>query len=221
MYQEFSCRFSYSISLSTSPLRITTKFSEIEFAVVEYNGWRNFSIQCSMGCGFSSDKNRINISNNGNINSLSDTERYVKLFCTSRRYLYYGKIWTTCAFIFITRCSNNVHYISSTMGTSQSKRNKISKFRTSSVGTVGELDEQDEDRILNNAGKLSSMKGTWFHSLTQVFSVNNILNKNVFNSFIFTNSYFSANNNSRNSSETNKKDYNNANNGNNFLQTNK
>lgn len=44
------------------------------------------------------------------------------------------------------------------MGTSQSKRNKISKFRTSSVGTVGELDEQDEDRILNNTGKLSSMK---------------------------------------------------------------
>jgi len=73
------------------------------------------------------------------------------------------------------------------MGTSQSKRNKISKFRTSSVGTVGELDEQDEDRILNNTGKLSSMK---------------------------------ANNNSRNSSETNKKDYTNANNGNNFLQTN-
>merc|ERR1712141_379870 len=70
---------------------------------------------------------------------------------------------------------------------SQSKRNKISKFRTSSVGTVGELDEQDEDRILNNTGELSSMK---------------------------------ANNNSRNSSETNKKDYTNANNGNNFLQTN-
>ena len=62
-------------------------------------------------------------------------------------------------FIFIPRCSNNVKYISSTMGTSQSKRNKISKFRTSSVGTVGELDEQDEDRILNNTGKLSSMKG--------------------------------------------------------------
>ena len=58
------------------------------------------------------------------------------------------------------------------MGTSQSKRNKISKFRTSSVGTVGELDEQDEDRILNNTGKLSSMKGTWFHSLAQVFCMN-------------------------------------------------
>ena len=76
-------------------------------------------------------------------------------------------------FIFIPRCSNNVKYISSTMGTSQSKRNKISKFRTSSVGTVGELDEQDEDRILNNTGKLSSMKGIWFYSLTQGFCMNN------------------------------------------------
>ena len=71
-----------------------------------------------------------------------------------------GKILTICTFIFMNRCSNNVKYISSTMGTSQSKRNKISKFRTSSVGTVGELDEQDEDRILNNTGKLSLMKGT-------------------------------------------------------------
>ena len=107
------------------------------------------------------------------------------------------------------------------MGTSQSKRNKISKFRTSSVGTVGELDEQDEDRILNNTGKLSSLKGTWFYSLTQVFGMNKALNKHVFNLFIIINFYFSANNNSRNSSETNKKDYTNANNGNNFLQANK
>ena len=123
-------------------------------------------------------------------------------------------------FIFIPRCSNNVKYISSTMGTSQSKRNKISKFRTSSVGTVGELDEQDEDRILNNTGKLSSMKGIWFYSLTQGFCMN-IMNKHVFNLFLFINFYFLANNNSRNSSETNKKDYTNANNGNTFLQANK
>ena len=124
-------------------------------------------------------------------------------------------------FIFIPRCSNNVKYISSTMGTSQSKRNKISKFRTSSVGTVGELDEQDEDRILNNTGKLSSMKGIWFYSLTQGFCMNNIMNKHVLNLFLFINFYFLANNNSRNSSETNKKDYTNANNGNTFLQANK
>ena len=123
-------------------------------------------------------------------------------------------------FIFIPRCSNNVKYISSTMGTSQSKRNKISKFRTSSVGTVGELDEQDEDRILNNTGKLSSMKGIWFYSLTQGFCMN-IMNKHVLNLFLFINFYFLANNNSRNSSETNKKDYTNANNGNTFLQANK
>ena len=106
------------------------------------------------------------------------------------------------------------------MGTSQSKRNKISKFRTSSVGTVGELDEQDEDRILNNTGKLSSMKGIWFYSLKQGFC-KNIMNKHVLNWFLFINFYFLANNNSRNSSETNKKDYTNANNGNTFLQANK
>ena len=52
-------------------------------------------------------------------------------------------------------------YFSPTMGTSQSKRsNKISKFRSSSVGAVGEFAEEDESNTnSNNSGKLSSTKG--------------------------------------------------------------
>lgn len=57
------------------------------------------------------------------------------------------------------------------MGTSQSKRsNKISKFRSSSVGAVGEFAEEDESNTnSNNSGKLSSMKGIFTSIIKKVF----------------------------------------------------
>ena len=47
------------------------------------------------------------------------------------------------------------------MGTSQSKRsNKISKFRTSSVGTVGDSpDDSQENGDPTSTGRLFSIKG--------------------------------------------------------------
>jgi len=86
-----------------------------------------------MGCGFSNEKPESNLRNKDITNILDDTQRLI----------------------------DSEESIFSEMGTSQSKRsNKISKFRTSSVGTVGDShDDSQENGDPTSTGRLFSIKG--------------------------------------------------------------
>jgi len=112
-----------------------------------------------MGCGFSNDKPESNLRNKDITNILNDTQRF--------------------------NCDEES--ILSEMGTSQSKRsNKISKFRTSSVGTVGDLPEEDQENgNPTNSGKLFPIKGNNFK--------NNEINKKDGNERNNGNTYLQSN----------------------------
>ena len=125
-----------------------------------------------MGCGFSNEKSQRNLSNKDIINILDDTQRYsyfsptMLLKCLIQnirmKYYYISILLRFLSLLHYSKLSKDKKsYFSPTMGTSQSKRsNKISKFRSSSVGAVGEFAEEDESNTnSNNSGKLSSMKG--------------------------------------------------------------
>ena len=76
-------------------------------------------------------------------------------------------IFTKRIYIFVFfkpityRFNDNEEHVLSDMGTSQSKRsNKISKLRTSSVGTVGDSEEESKGNgNSSSSGKLFSIKG--------------------------------------------------------------
>ena len=76
------------------------------------------------------------------------------------------EIFTKTIYIFVFfkpityRFNDNEEHVLSDMGTSQSKRsNKISKLRTSSVGTVGDSEENKGNGNSSSSGKLFSIKG--------------------------------------------------------------